>query len=60
MSDVTRLRCAIQHGEPSASNELLTLVYGELRRLAAAKMAREEREDKNALHAFRRALIRLA
>ena len=42
MSDVTRLRCAIQHGEPSASNELLTLVYGELRRLAAAKMAREQ------------------
>ncbi len=42
MSDVTQLLSAIQHGEPSASNELLTLVYGELRRLAAAKMAREQ------------------
>jgi RNA polymerase sigma factor (TIGR02999 family) len=43
MRDVTRLLNAVQHGDPSAGNELLSLVYGELRRLASSKMAREER-----------------
>ena len=42
MSDVTRLIQAIEHGDPHAANELLPLVYAELRRLAAAKMAREQ------------------
>jgi RNA polymerase sigma factor (TIGR02999 family) len=41
MSDVTRLLDAIQHGDPKAAEELLPLVYQELRQLAAAKMARE-------------------
>jgi len=41
MSDVTRLLDAIQHGDPQAAEELLPLVYQELRHLAAAKMARE-------------------
>ncbi|MBI3881642.1 MAG: sigma-70 family RNA polymerase sigma factor [Verrucomicrobia bacterium] len=41
MSDVTRLLDAIQHGDPKAAEELLPLVYKELRQLAAAKMARE-------------------
>ena len=40
-SDVTRLLCALRQGTSSASEELLPLVYTELRRLAAAKMARE-------------------
>jgi RNA polymerase sigma factor (TIGR02999 family) len=41
MSDVTCLLDAIQHGDPKATDELLPLVYQELRKLAAAKMARE-------------------
>ena len=40
MSDVTRILSAIERGEPNAAEELLPLVYSELRRLAAAKMAR--------------------
>lgn len=41
MSDVTRLLDCVQQGEAHAAEELLPLVYEELRRLAAAKMARE-------------------
>jgi RNA polymerase sigma factor (TIGR02999 family) len=41
MSEVTRILNAIQKGEPKASQELLPLVYDELRRLAAWHMARE-------------------
>lgn len=39
MSDVTRLLSAIEKGDHHAGAELLPLVYDELRRLAAAKMA---------------------
>lgn len=41
MNDVTRILNAIQNGDPKADAELLPLVYGELRRLAAYKMAGE-------------------
>src|SRR5437899_1348332 len=41
MPDVTRLLDAIQAGDPHAAAELLPLVYAELRKLAAAQMARE-------------------
>ncbi len=41
MSDVTQLLSAIEAGDPRASGELWPLVYEELRRLAAGKMARE-------------------
>ena len=41
MSEVTRILEAAQRGETSAANELLPLVYQELRRLAAHKMAQE-------------------
>ena len=41
MSDVTRLLQAIKPGDAQAVNELLTLVYDELRRVAAHKMAHE-------------------
>ena len=41
MSDVTRLLSAIDQGDPHAAGQLLPLVYGELRRLAATKMAHE-------------------
>src|SRR5260221_10016405 len=41
MSEVTRILNAIQHGDGKAADELLPLVYQELRRLAAHKMANE-------------------
>jgi RNA polymerase sigma factor (TIGR02999 family) len=41
MSDVTRILDAIARGEPQASGALLPLVYDELRRLAAQRLARE-------------------
>jgi len=41
MKDITLMLQAIERGEPLASAELLPLVYDELRRLAAARMARE-------------------
>lgn len=42
MGDVTRILKAIQDGQPQAAEELLPLVYDELRRIAGAKMAREQ------------------
>ena len=42
MSDVTRLLTAIERGENRAAEELLPLVYDELRRLAAQKLAQEK------------------
>ena len=41
MSDVTQILGAMQQGDAKAADELLPLVYQELRRLAAAKMANE-------------------
>jgi RNA polymerase sigma factor (TIGR02999 family) len=41
MSDVSRILSAIEHGDPAAADQLLPLVYDELRRLAAQKLARE-------------------
>ena len=41
MSEVTRILAAIEQGEPQAAEQLLPLVYDELRRLAAAKLAQE-------------------
>jgi RNA polymerase sigma factor (TIGR02999 family) len=41
MSDVTRILSAIEQGDPNAAGQLLPLVYDELRRLAAQKLARE-------------------
>ena len=42
MADITQLLEAIQHGDPRAGDELLPLIYSELRALARAKMAREQ------------------
>ncbi len=42
MSEVTRILSAIEQGDPHAAEELLPLVYEELRRLAAQKMAQEK------------------
>jgi RNA polymerase sigma factor (TIGR02999 family) len=41
MADVTRILSKIEQGDPSAAEQLLPLVYDELRKLAAAKMAQE-------------------
>jgi RNA polymerase sigma factor (sigma-70 family) len=41
MNEVTRLLVAIDRGDPSATDDLFPIVYDELRRLAAAKLARE-------------------
>jgi len=42
MSDVTQLLGLIDEGDPKAADQLLPLVYEELRRLAASKMAHEK------------------
>ena len=42
MHDVTRILSAIKDGDSRASEELLPLVYRELRRLAQRKLAREK------------------
>ena len=42
MSDVTRMLSAIKQGDPGAAEQLLPLVYEELRKLAAARLAREK------------------
>jgi RNA polymerase sigma factor (TIGR02999 family) len=42
MNDVTQILDQIQHGDPQAAADLLPLVYAELRRLAAAQLAREK------------------
>src|SRR5215469_12558320 len=41
MSDVTNILSAIEHGNPKAAEQLLPLVYDELRKLAAARLAQE-------------------
>ena len=42
MTDVTRILSQIEHGDPSAAELLLPLVYDELRKLAAAKLVHEK------------------
>jgi RNA polymerase sigma factor (sigma-70 family) len=42
MSDVTRILSRIESGDPSAAEQLLPLVYDELRKLAAARLAHEK------------------
>src|SRR6202022_4689665 len=42
MSDVTRILSAIEQGDPHAAEQLLPLVYDELRHLAARKLAQEK------------------
>ena len=42
MSDVTHILKAIEEGDPSAAEQLLPLVYDELRKLAAQRLAQEK------------------
>src|SRR5688572_825914 len=41
MTDVTQILSQIEHGDSSAADQLLPLVYDELRKLAASKLAKE-------------------
>ena len=43
MTDVTQILSAIEQGNPQAAEQLLPLVYDELRKLAGAKLAQESR-----------------
>ena len=42
MSEVTRILSAVEQGDPSAAEQLLPLVYDELRKLAAARLGEEK------------------
>jgi hypothetical protein len=42
MNDVTRILSAIEHGDPPAAEQLLPLVYDELRKLAAQRLVKEK------------------
>jgi RNA polymerase sigma factor (TIGR02999 family) len=42
MADISRILSAVEQGDPQATDELLPLVYAELRKLAAAKLAHEK------------------
>ena len=42
MSDVTRVLSLIESGDPAAAHQLLPIVYDELRKLAAARLAQEK------------------
>src|SRR6267142_864276 len=42
MNEITRILSAIEQGEPAAAEQLLPLVYDELRQLAAQKLAQEK------------------
>ncbi len=41
MTEITRILSAIEQGDPSAAEQLMPLIYDELRKLAAQKMAQE-------------------
>src|SRR6188472_1579155 len=42
MTDVTQILSRIESGDPTAAEQLLPLVYGELRKLAAQRLAQEK------------------
>src|SRR5437868_13338753 len=42
MNEVTRILSAVEQGDPQAAEQLLPLVYNELRRLAAQRLAQEK------------------
>ena len=59
MHDVTRLLHALRKGEDDASDELIEAVYGELRRLAASKIARERGQSLQATALVHEAWMRI-
>ncbi len=50
MTDVTQILSQIESGDPNAAEQLLPLVYEELRKLAAAKLVYEKPGAAHALH----------
>ena len=42
MNEVTRILSSVEQGDPQAAEQLLPLVYNELRRLAAQRLAQEK------------------
>ena len=61
MSEVTHILSAIEQGEPHAAEQLLPLVYDELRQLAAQKLAHEKPgQTLNATALVHEAYLRLA
>ncbi len=59
MSDVTRILSAIEGGDAAASEDLLPIVYEELRRLAARRLARERPQTLQATDLVHEAYLRL-
>lgn len=59
MPDVTRLLNALKGGDEDASDELIEAVYGELRRLAASKIARERGQTLQATALVHEAWMRI-
>ena len=59
MPDVTRLLQALRAGDGDASDELIEAVYGELRRLAASKLARERGQTLQATALVHEAWMRI-
>jgi RNA polymerase sigma factor (TIGR02999 family) len=59
MSDVTQILSQIEGGEPMAAEELLPLVYDELRKLAAAKLAQENAQTLQPTALVHEAYLRL-
>lgn len=59
MLEVTRLLSQIQSGDPSASDQLLPLVYDELRKLAAVRLRRETPDTLQATALVHEAYLRL-
>ncbi len=54
MTDVTKILSQIESGDPAAAEQLLPLVYDELRKLAAAKLTHEKPgQTRMALHQAR-------
>jgi DNA-binding GntR family transcriptional regulator len=45
MTEVTRILSAIEQGDPQAADQLLPLVYDDLRQLAAQRLAQEKPEQ---------------
>ncbi len=60
MSEVTRLLQALRAGDGDASDALIETVYGELRRLAASKLARERAQTLDATALVHEAWMRIA
>lgn len=60
MAEVTRLLNALKAGDDSASDELVGAVYGELRRLAASKLARERGQTLQATALVHEAWMRIS